>query len=134
MARADFSDIRVTNLPLEPPADDERSNTCFISPRHGVRRCLAVASVAVLGWCGGMRPAGAQVITGTVEGRVRDSQGGVLPAVTITAVNTGTSASFVAATTTDGLYRVPYCRPAPTTSAPTSAASAANHGKASSSA
>jgi hypothetical protein len=52
--------------------------------------------------------AGAQVISGTVEGRVRDAQGGVLPGVTLTAVNTATAVSSIVVTTSDGLYRIPY--------------------------
>jgi hypothetical protein len=74
-------------------------------------RRLIVIGVALMLWCGGTTPVIAQVITGTVEGRVKDSQGGVLPGATITAVNTGTAASFVASTTSDGLYRVPYLPP-----------------------
>src|SRR2546426_4244593 len=50
----------------------------------------------------------AQVISGTVEGRVTDSSGAVLPGVTITALNTATAATFTVATTSEGLYRVPY--------------------------
>lgn len=52
--------------------------------------------------------AGAQVITGTVEGRVRDAQGGVLPSVAITALNTATATTFAGVTTSEGLYRLPF--------------------------
>src|SRR5919197_3587766 len=54
------------------------------------------------------RSAAAQVITGTLEGRVTDSSGAVLPGVNVTATNTATAATFTAATTSEGLYRVPY--------------------------
>jgi hypothetical protein len=74
-------------------------------------RGLATVGLAVAMWCGSAGLTSAQVVSGTVEGRVKDSQGGVLPGVTITAVNTGPAASFVAATTSDGLYRVPYLPP-----------------------
>lgn len=70
-------------------------------------RRLALVAFAVL-IVAAAEPAAGQVITGTVEGRVKDAQGGVLPGVTITAINTATSASFVTATTTKGLYRIPY--------------------------
>jgi hypothetical protein len=53
-------------------------------------------------------PGAAQVITGTLEGRVTDSSGGVLPGVTITATNTATAATSTVATTSEGFYRVPY--------------------------
>src|SRR5436189_4219046 len=64
-----------------------------------------VLSVALLA----LVPRGeAQVISGTVEGRVTDSSGAVLPGVTITALNTATAATFAVTTTSEGLYRVPY--------------------------
>jgi hypothetical protein len=53
-------------------------------------------------------PLSAQVITGTIEGRVRDSQGGALAGVTITATNSATQAVFTGATTSEGLYRLPF--------------------------
>lgn len=52
--------------------------------------------------------AAGQVITGTVEGLVKDSQGGVLPGVIVTAVNVATGATSASATTSEGLYRLPY--------------------------
>jgi hypothetical protein len=68
---------------------------------------LCLVCVALLPILGNSR-AEAQVITGTLEGRVTDSSGGVLPGVSITATNTATAAAFTAATTSEGLYRVPY--------------------------
>jgi hypothetical protein len=50
----------------------------------------------------------AQVITGTVEGRVRDSHGAMLPGVTVTARNRATAAATSAVTTSEGLYRIPF--------------------------
>ena len=52
-----------------------------------------------------------QVITGTIEGRVTDAQGGVLPGVTMTAVNPATAASVSTITTSEGLYRFPFLPP-----------------------
>ncbi len=49
-----------------------------------------------------------QAITGTVEGRVKDTQGAVLPGVVITATNAGTRGTFSAATTGEGYYRLTY--------------------------
>src|SRR5262245_44250122 len=71
-------------------------------------RIVAIAAFAI---AIGVRSAHAQAITGTVDGRVRDAQGGVLPGTTMTAVNTATAATFVATTTSDGLYRMPYLPP-----------------------
>jgi hypothetical protein len=75
-----------------------------------VRR-IAIVGVTVAALIGGAWTAGAQVISGTVEGRVKDAQGGVLPGVTITITNTDTRATSVATTTSDGLYRVPFLSP-----------------------
>src|SRR5205809_3046303 len=74
---------------------------------RAMRRSLARVAMTIAIVHAGMRLAGGQVISGTVEGRVKDAQGGMLPA-TITAVNTATAASFVAATTSEGLYRIPF--------------------------
>jgi hypothetical protein len=72
-----------------------------------VRR-LAVLAAAILMSHAGVWPARGQVISGTVEGRVKDAQGGMLPGVTVTAVNTATAAAFSTSTTSEGLYRIPY--------------------------
>src|SRR5438552_8336917 len=50
----------------------------------------------------------AQVITGTLEGRVTDSSGALLPGVTITATSSATAAAFTVPTTSEGLYRLPF--------------------------
>jgi outer membrane receptor protein involved in Fe transport len=52
--------------------------------------------------------ADAQVITGTVEGLVKDAQGGVLPGVVITVTNAATGSSSSVITTSEGLYRFPF--------------------------
>ncbi|HYU80804.1 MAG TPA: carboxypeptidase-like regulatory domain-containing protein, partial [Vicinamibacterales bacterium] len=70
-----------------------------------VRRFTAIV-VGMLALCASW--ASGQVITGTIEGRVKDPQGAMLPGVTITAVNTATSTKFVGVTTSEGLYRLPF--------------------------
>ena len=75
-------------------------------------RRLSMATLTML-LAGFARLAGAQAITGTIDGRVTDSSGGVLPGVTITVTNTATTATATVATTRDGLYRVPYLPPGP---------------------
>jgi outer membrane receptor protein involved in Fe transport len=65
------------------------------------------ALLALLAAAGGARLR-AQAITGTIEGAVRDAQGGVLPGVAVTAVNQQTGATFTVATTSDGFYRLTY--------------------------
>src|SRR5713226_219207 len=71
---------------------------------------LASVALALLIVGSGIGSAG-QVITGTVEGRVTDVQGGVLPGVAVTTVNSDTVASYVTATTSEGIYRFPYVPP-----------------------
>jgi hypothetical protein len=51
-------------------------------------------------------PAGAQTISGQISGVVRDSQGGVLPGVTVTVTNVGTGISRTEVTGPTGTYTV----------------------------
>lgn len=53
-------------------------------------------------------PAYAQVITGTIEGTVADTTGGVLPGVNVTAVNTETQLTRQAVTDGSGRYTIPF--------------------------
>ncbi|MEW6321850.1 MAG: TonB-dependent receptor [Acidobacteriota bacterium] len=46
-------------------------------------------------------------INGTIEGTVKDDQGGVLPGVTVTITNLGTGEARTVVTGTNGLYRAP---------------------------
>jgi len=71
-------------------------------------RRLAVLAAAILMSHVGAWSAGGQVISGTIEGRIKDAQGGMLPGVTVTAVNSATAATFSTSTTSEGLYRIPY--------------------------
>jgi len=75
---------------------------------RAMSRTLSILGMTMMIFQAGLRLAGGQVITGTVEGRVKDAQGGMLPGATITATNTATAASFAAATTSEGLYRIPF--------------------------
>src|SRR5438270_12202620 len=43
----------------------------------------------------------------TISGTVKDNTGGVLPGVTVTAVNEASGISFVSVTDEHGLYRIP---------------------------
>jgi hypothetical protein len=79
-----------------------------MSMRSRSHRLVAGAAPALLLYLFiAVAPASAQVISGTIEGRIRDSQGGALPGVTITATNTATQTVFTSATTSEGLYRLP---------------------------
>jgi hypothetical protein len=60
--------------------------------------------VLLLGLGGGM--AGAQTNTGQISGTVRDSQGGVLPGVTVTVTNTDTGITWTEVTGPLGTYTV----------------------------
>jgi hypothetical protein len=77
--------------------------SCASIVRHAALSVVILLSAATIG--------AAQVITGTAEGRVKDSQGAVLPGVTVTAVNTATAAVVVTTTSGEGLYRMPYLPP-----------------------
>lgn len=70
------------------------------------RRTLALWVVALSVWAG---PAfgQSQAINGTIEGTVKDAQGGVLPGVTVTITNTDTGTQRVVVTNEAGLYRAP---------------------------
>ncbi len=51
------------------------------------------------------RPAAAQSTTGSIQGIVRDNQGGVIPGATVTLRNVETNATRSLATAADGSYR-----------------------------
>ncbi len=57
----------------------------------------------------GILPAAAQsqAINGTIEGTLKDAQGGVLPGVTVTLTNVDTGAQRVLTTDTNGIFRAP---------------------------
>jgi carboxypeptidase family protein len=66
----------------------------------GIRRVLLVCAILAL-------PAVAYAQEATLNGTVTDSTGGVLPGVTVTAVNEATGNTFTAVTDTGGRYRIP---------------------------
>lgn len=70
------------------------------------RRVLAFLLVALVAWAG---PAfgQSQAINGTIEGTVKDAQGGVLPGVTVTITHLDTSAQRVVVTNESGTFRAP---------------------------
>lgn len=53
-------------------------------------------------------PAAAQTVTGTVQGTVTDTSGGVLPGVTVTLRNTQTGVERTVVTNESGLYSAPF--------------------------
>ena len=57
----------------------------------------------------GVMPAAAQsqAINGTIEGTIKDAQGGILPGVTVTVTNLDTGAQRVIITNEQGVYRAP---------------------------
>src|SRR5438128_706035 len=79
-----------TRLPRWGPRPGSVARGDPFAPLRSLARpcvmCVALLAVVARGE--------AQVISGTVEGRVTDSSGAVLPGVTITALNTATAATF----------------------------------------
>jgi hypothetical protein len=76
-------------------------------------RIKVLASVAVLLVLGLVLtiPASAQEQTGSIQGAVKDAQGGVLPGVTVEAKNLATGATQTAVTGATGIYRFPSLPP-----------------------
>ncbi|HXH05595.1 MAG TPA: TonB-dependent receptor [Vicinamibacterales bacterium] len=72
------------------------------------RSLLPLGALLAVFAAGGGTALHAQAISGTIEGAVRDAQGGVLPGVAVTAVNQQTGATFTVATTSEGIYRLTY--------------------------
>ena len=71
-----------------------------------MRRMFALLLVALFA---GVGPAfgQSQAINGTIEGTVKDAQGGVLPGVSVTVTNTDTGAVRVVVTNDAGVFRAP---------------------------
>jgi hypothetical protein len=69
----------------------------------------ACAALAVLGCVAAAGvPAAAQTVTGTIQGTVVDTSGGVLPGVTVSIVQTATGAERTVVTNEVGFYGAPY--------------------------
>jgi hypothetical protein len=75
-------------------------------PPHRRQRCLHFILAAVLTVVAAAPVAG-QDSRGTISGRVVDSQGGVLPGVTVSIVNTGTNSTITVVTGDEGLFSAP---------------------------
>jgi hypothetical protein len=75
-----------------------------------MRLVLAAVLLAVL-----VQPAAAQTDTGEISGVVRDTQGGVLPGVTIVAEHLDSGTRIEHVTDGEGRYFSRRCGPAPTT-------------------
>jgi hypothetical protein len=67
--------------------------------------CAALTLIVVLG---GVSGAAAQTVTGTIQGTVVDTGGGVLPGVTVTIRQTDTGAERVVVTNEAGFFSAPY--------------------------
>jgi outer membrane receptor protein involved in Fe transport len=76
------------------------------SPAAHVLRTLFFMIVAVLALAPGA--ATAQTVTGTIQGTVADTSGGVLPGATVTIKNTDTGAERVVVSNESGFYSAPY--------------------------
>ena len=79
-----------------------------------IRRCsawiqMAVAALAIL--VVAPRPAAAQFERSAVTGTIVDQQGGVVPGVTVTAVNTATKQARSAVTDASGYFSIPQLTP-----------------------
>jgi carboxypeptidase family protein len=66
---------------------------------RGVSLCLALIAIAA--------PAAAQTVSGEIRGTVRDSSGGVIPGVSVTATNTQTGLTRTDTTNGEGAYVLP---------------------------
>lgn len=82
-------------------------HSCRQSVLMGIAAALGM--LVLLGAAG--RPVFAQGGTGLIEGVVRDSEGGVLPGVTMTLRNQATGVVRTTVTETDGSYRFPALQP-----------------------
>jgi hypothetical protein len=67
--------------------DGPRSRAFLALEESMFRRFIAIACTVLLGLTVAARPAGAQTTTGTILGNIKDTTGGALPGVTVSAVN-----------------------------------------------
>jgi hypothetical protein len=68
---------------------------------------LATVALLALALGAGTAMAQSQAANGTIEGTVKDSQGGLLPGVTVTVTHLDTSTPRVVITNERGVYRAP---------------------------
>ena len=67
-------------------------------------RLVAVVALTAAATWGIPAPAAGQALYGSIVGNITDSQGAIMPGVTVTATNTGTGAKVEAITDSDGAY------------------------------
>src|SRR5262249_56566584 len=76
------------------------------------KRCIKVLTLAILAVCASAVAATAQITTGTVNGTVKDAQGGVIPGATVVLVSeTKGTKSAPAVTSGTGDYVFPNVTP-----------------------
>jgi Carboxypeptidase regulatory-like domain/TonB-dependent Receptor Plug Domain len=84
----------------------------FNSFRVSQKTLIAIACLMIPTlWVESASRLGAQVITATLTGNVRDISGAVVPNATVTATQTSTGVSRTTTSTGDGLYNLPYLEP-----------------------
>src|SRR5258708_1273272 len=71
-----------------------------------VSRCAAFFALAV--WTMGVTAAGAQTVTGTIQGTISDTSGGVLPGVTVTIKRVDTGTERTAVSNAQAFYSAPF--------------------------
>ena len=76
-----------------------------------MRKSALLRAAAVLAAVLWAMPASAQELRGAIEGTIRDNSGGVLPGVTVQAINVATNAVHSAVTDANGVYRFPALAP-----------------------
>lgn len=74
--------------------------------RHGLAALVAAAACVIAAGLS-VAPAAAQSTTGTIQGVVRDDQGGIVPGATVTVRNVGTGQVRTQVSTEQGQYRFP---------------------------
>ena len=79
--------------------------------RQGWRRLRHVGACALVLLIAGVAPAFAQFDRGTISGTVKDSSGGVVPGVTVTATSTSTQQPRSTVTDGSGFYTFPNLQP-----------------------
>lgn len=76
-----------------------------MASRHPASRIFPILALAILVAAGSLQ---AQTVTGTMQGRVTDRSGAVLPGVTLTIRNMDTGLERVAMTNSEGFFNAPF--------------------------
>src|SRR5688500_15439691 len=77
---------------------------CCLAVTINLRSFLVITAL-IAGVAG---PAAAQTVTGTIQGTVTDTSGGVLPGVTITLTQVDTGSERAIVTNAEGIYSAPF--------------------------